>query len=70
MSDHGGAATRELQVELTPAEHAALVAAATQLELSAPALARMLIVRCVERLARGDAELQRAVKGSRDAGCR
>jgi len=70
MRDHGEAATVKLHVELTPAEHAALGAAAARLEVSAPALARVLIVHCVERLARGDAELQRAVKGSRDAGCR
>jgi hypothetical protein len=70
MSDHGGVTTLRLQVELTPAEHAALAAAATQLELSAPALARLLILHCLDRLVRGDAELQRAVKGSRDAGCR
>jgi len=70
MSDHGEAATVKLQVELAPAEHAALAAEAARHGLSAPALARLLLLHCLDRLARGDAELQRAVKGSRDAGLR
>jgi hypothetical protein len=70
MRDDGGATTLKVQVELSPAEHAALGAAAAQLGMGAAALARALIVHSLDRLARGDAELQRAVKGSRDAGCR
>jgi hypothetical protein len=59
-----------LTVTLSPGELAALAAAARRVELTAPRLAQLLITYGLAQLERGDRDIERAVKGSRDAAVR
>jgi hypothetical protein len=59
-----------LTVTLTPAELAALAAAARRAEMPLARLAQLFIAYCLTQLETGDAGLERAVKGSRDASLR
>ena len=70
MSERAGGDGVRVTVTLEAAEHDALAAAAARCGLPAAELARALVLWGLGRLERGDAELLRAVKGSRDAGVR
>lgn len=59
-----------ITVLLAPEELAALSAAARRLGVTTQRLAQALIAHGLAGLERGDAELERAVKGSRDAAVR
>jgi hypothetical protein len=59
-----------LTVMLAPEEPAALSAAAKRAEISTMRLAQLLIAYGLAQLERGDKDVERAVKGSRDVGMR
>ncbi len=59
-----------LTVMLAPEELAALSAAAKRAEISTHRLAQLLIAYGLAQLATGDKDIERAVKGSRDASMR
>jgi hypothetical protein len=67
VPDDRTSASKRVTIELSIRQHADLSAAAKQVDMPSTHLARLFIAFCLMRLAAGDAELQRAVKGSRDA---
>lgn len=61
------AQARRVSAGLTGDEHVALVAAAKTAGISTARLAHVLIAFALDQLARGNQDLERAVKTSRDA---
>jgi hypothetical protein len=70
MDDEGRGNGKSVTTRLAPAEHTALVKAAKRAEVPVSELVRVFVTFCLDKLEAGDAELQRAVKGSRDAAVR
>ena len=70
MGDEGRGSGKSVTTRLAPAEYTALVKAAKRAEVPVAELVRIFVTFCMDKLESGDTELQRAVKGSRDAGVR
>jgi len=70
MTNDMNATATVVTTSLTTAQHAALAAAAKRAGWKISELVRILILFGLAKLDSGDAELLRAVKGSRDAGVR
>ena len=70
MDDGWHGKSKAVTAQLTPAEYTEVVKAAKREEVTLAELARVLILFAMDRLAAGDADLLRAVKGSRDASVR
>ena len=70
MDDEGRGSGKSVATRLAPVEYTALVKAAKRAEVPVAELVRIFITFCMDRLESGDTELQRAVKGSRDASVR
>ena len=70
MGEDGQGKMTTVATQLAAVEHSALVKVAKRDELPVAELVRIFIAFGMEKLAAGDAELLRAVKGSRDAGLR
>ncbi len=70
MDEERRGTTKAVTARLAAAEYSALVKAAERAEMTVPELVGVFITFCLDKLASGDAEVQRAVKGSRDAGVR
>jgi hypothetical protein len=70
MDELGEGKTKAVTARLSTTEYSTLVKVAKGAELPVAELARILIEFGMARLAAGDADLQRAVKGSRDAALR
>lgn len=67
MGDKARESASLVTTRLAAREYAALAGAAKRAGVPVPELVRVFITFCLDRLEAGDAALQRAVKGSRDA---